>query len=192
MLQKIKIYFHLVINFFHSCIKSVPVIGPLFTFEFKVIKKASAQLLILWVISSSPIILSITLDIFNGEKFKEAISNQINLGVIFIYTSSFLAPIVLMLISRVVYPREDKIFKGAMLIMLFSIFLLIVSAWAYGNPKLENVSQISLVSLMYFLSIYFWFLSIADNLKETIDYSGITDAETDDFINATRGQNHEK
>ena len=105
-----------------------------------------------------------------------------NIKAIFIYTSAFLAPIVLLLLDRLVYPRKDGVFVGATWIGLSSILILLLTAWAYDNDKINDSTHwVHFSYWIYPLSLYFWMLAIADTKNDGRDYEAKATQDEDDF-----------
>lgn len=185
MLQKI-------INF----LSHIPFIGPVFSFPWAVNRVAFFQLFFLWLLSSIPVIFSIVDKTVAGVDINIAIREMLNIRVVFLYTAAFISPLLYMLIDRLIYPKKEKIFHGAGLIFLVALFIFAGSAWAYGNDSFSDKNIIEDVFTrysyyIYALSIYFWFLAIADTCNNGRDYLEIINDQTDDFIRATRAKGKE-
>ncbi|GAB1257280.1 hypothetical protein NBRC116494_17820 [Aurantivibrio plasticivorans] len=128
----------------------------------------------------------------NGMSFGDSLTGAFNINVIFLYTAAFLSPILYSLAKRVIYPRTEKIFHGAEWVLLVSIIILVSSAFVYennmfssqnANISAENIRNISL--FIYGISIYFWFLAIADNCKDS-NFIDSVNSDTENFVNATK------
>lgn len=175
------------VNFFSH----IPLIGPVFSFPWEVNRVAAFQLFFLWLLSSTPVIFSVLDKTLAGDTIDVAIKEMLNIKVVFLYTSAFLAPLLYMLIDRLIYPKKEKIFHGAGWIFLVALFIFVGSAWAYGNDGFTKNGAIEELFTeysyyIYAFSIYFWFLAIADACNNGKDYLGIMNDEIDDFVKATR------
>lgn len=168
-------------------LKHIPIIGPVFSFPWEVIRKSFSQLFFLWVLSSMPVLFSVMSEMIDGEALSVALAKMVNIKIIFIYTAAFLAPLLYMGINRLVYSRKEKIFHGADFIVLIAIIILVFSAWAYGDSRFNEDSWAEYGYSIYGLSLYFWFLAIADDRYAGKDYVSIVNNDTDDFVEATRG-----
>ena len=169
----------------------IPLIGPVFSFPWAVNRIAFFQLFFLWFLSSTPVIFSIIDKTASGSQTATAIRDILNIKVVFLYTAAFLSPLLYMLIDRLIYPKKEKIFRGAGLVFLIALFIFAGSAWAYGNDSLSgnNIIENAFAKYSYYIyaaSIYFWFLAIADTCNSGKDYLEIMNYETNDFVKATR------
>jgi hypothetical protein len=155
-------------------------------------KVAFFQLFFLWVLTSAPIVFSVLDEMLNGVGFGEALEKMLNIKVMFLYTAAFLAPLLYMLAERLIYPKKEKIFQGAGLVMLCTLIIFFGSAWAYGNEIFESNNGVVQEQFMkysfyiYALSIYFWFLAITDSCNDGRDFASIVNGDTDKFVNSTR------
>lgn len=164
-------------------IRLVPLLGSAFSFPWKVWKRASVELLFLWIISSLPLLISIISKMVTGGSFQNAAEDQINIKVIFVYTSAFLAPLFYLFVDRLRHTQSDqkmKIFGGVYWVMLVGLIILGFSSWLFQNDKLNDLHAWQSASfLMYWISIYFWWLAIADNRNDSSYVTEVTQGEND-------------
>lgn len=158
----------------------IPLIGPLFSFDSTVLRDSLRELAILWFFSTLPIFFS-GISELQSKSFELWITDLLNVKVLFVYTTSFLSTILLLLIDRVVFPRREKIFYGATLIFCAALVILIFSAYAYGNGGLDTTKYSKISYFIYFLSVYFWLLAIADTKKDGSNFNKTTTDEENDF-----------
>ncbi|SFI25269.1 hypothetical protein [Nitrosomonas sp. Nm34] len=164
--------------------QQIPLFGSVFAFRFIVLKKALSQLIVVWTLSSLPIIFTIVESVFFEEKsFNIALLNTLNVTVLFIYTAAFLAPVIWLCIDRVVYPKTQKAFPGIIWIFLTAFIFLLFSAWGFDNSKfrLNEIWQ-EVTLTIYFLSLYFWFLTIADSCNADFDFVSNAREQEIDFV----------
>lgn len=173
-------------------IQHIPLFGSVFAFRFAVLRKAFSQLIFVWVLSSLPIIFTIFGAVFFEDKpFDMALLSTLNITILFIYTAAFLAPVIWLCVDRVIYPKTQKVFPGINWIFLVAIIFLIFSsaAWGFGNSKFSSDEFSQKITLtIYFLSVYFWFLTIADSCNAEFDFVSSAREQEDSFVNkVTRG-----
>lgn len=164
-------------------IKLIPLLGSAFTYPWNVWKRASLELFFLWTISSLPLLISITAKMVTGGSFQNAAEEEVNIKVIFVYTSAFLAPLFYLFVDRLRHKQSDqkmRIFTGVHWVMLVGLIVLGLSSWLFQNDKLKDLHAWESVSiLMYFISIYFWWLAIADNCNDSSYVEEVTQDEND-------------
>jgi len=177
----------------------IPLIQCLTHYSIEIHKKAAIKFIFLWLLTSSPIIVATILSpIPEGEanvtlklfaKLKEAIS----VSELFVYSATFLSPIIYMIVERYYESPEDKfgkrsvkgIFKGYRIIFLFSTLLMFSTAIGFSNIKVDfNAFKISFlgyylthfVLIIYLFSLYCWYLTLLDG----------TSLSSGNFINENR------
>lgn len=164
-----------------TVIKQIPLLESAFSFPQSVRKRAGRELLFLLIVSSLPLIFSIITKMITGNTFLDAVAQEGNIKAIFAYTSAFLAPVFYLLVDRLVYPRENKIFSGAYWVVLTSLAIAFFSSYLFQNDKIRDSHPWLWTSfIMYFLSIYFWWLAIADN-RGDISYAEETTQDENNF-----------
>lgn len=145
----------------------------------------------LWMISSTPIIFSCIKSLVSGEDFTTILENTFNLNILFVYTTSFISPFLYMAFSRSVYPHKEKLFPGILITLTIAFFIILFSAFTYGDKDFAEYASAGSYSLIacyiiYFISIYLWFLSIADNEKDGAYYFQKSESDLDDFLEQTK------
>lgn len=173
-------------------VKQIPFLESAFSFSRDVRKRAGRELFFLWFVSSLPLILSIVGKMVLGDSLQDAAADEVNIKAIFVYTSAFLAPVLYLLIERLIYPREQKIFSGALWVFLVTVAIVCFSSWLFQNDKIQDSQAWLLASLvMYLFSIYFWWLSIADSHAD-IAYADETTKDENDFAAIAAKKRKEK
>lgn len=177
----------------------IPLIQCLTHYPLETHKKALIKFIFLWFLTSFPVIvatilspipegdINVTLKLF--AKLKEAIS----VSELFVYSATFLSPIIYMIVERYYECPEDKsgkrsvagIFKGYRIILLFSILLMFSTAIGFSHIKVDaNTFKISFlgyyltnsVLIIYLFSLYCWYLTLLDGFS----------LSTGSFINENR------
>lgn len=165
-------------------------IAPLTSFPKDVHKKACINGIFSLLISFSPLI---SVFIFY-QKSPEPLY-----GELYVYISSFLAPVLYIFLQRLIDHHFIKrnplsiytfqMFKGGWAVFAFSIILLLFSAIGYGAYKANGVTpgwadSNILLYLFLFLSIYLWYIALADSEMKGIDYTDAFRKGEDDFNKA--------
>lgn len=164
-----------------TIIKQIPLLESAFSFPQSVRRRAGREIGFLWFVSSLPLIFSIIAKMITGGSFQDAAAEEVNIKAIFIYTSAFLAPVLYLLIDRLIFPREQKIFAGAYWVFLITLAIAFSSLYLFQNDKIKDSHPWLWASLvMYLLSIYFWWLAIADS-RGDISYAEETTQDENDF-----------
>ena len=177
-------------------IRKIPFLGSLFCFHLSVLGRSLGDLVLLWLLSSIPVIFSMLPVLIKAElTLQQALMDVVNIKILLVYTSSFLAPVLLLLINRLVYPRNQKIFSGVWWVAAAAILILIFSAWAFGNPIFEDMGEndaswAKYGAYLYFASIYLWFLSIADGNNDSMDYEYRETQAENDFAEKAAARHH--
>lgn len=179
-----------------AAIKQIPLVGSAFSFPWIVWKRASLELVFLWGVSSLPLIISIIAKMVPGGSFQNAAEEEVNIKAIFVYTSAFLAPLFYLFVDRLRQTQSDqkmKIFSGVHWVMLVGLIILGLSSWLFQNDKLKDLHAWQSVSIpMYFISIYLWWLAIADNHNCSLYVTETTQDENDFAEKAARRRKEKK
>jgi hypothetical protein len=119
----------------------------------------------------------------SGRTLDAVAAEEVNIRAIFLYTSAFLAPVLYVLFERLVYPRKQKIFAGAFWVFLGTIAIVGFSSWSFQNEKIGDSSQWRIACYaMYAISIYFWWLAIADSRNNDFSYEAEVTQDEDAFV----------
>jgi hypothetical protein len=162
-------------------VRLIPFVGSAFSFPAMVCGRALVELLVLWFLSTLPLIFSVAFKIKAGSSISDAAGEEVNIRVIFAYTSAFLAPVFYLLMARLIYPREQKIFSGSIWIFVATVTIMCFSSWLFQNDKVSIDSWRNVSFVMYLLSIYFWWLAISDDRNNTFAYEAAVGKDEDAF-----------
>lgn len=174
-------------------LEKVPIFNCLFYFSLKSHRKAALKLVFLWVVTTSPIIISILLSDVGpseGSIFSHIailVGKSVSTTDQLIYVAAFLTPIMYIWVDRVmvaVNNEEDNDFNanfkkankglitGYSLIVWMSLLIIFVVALGYGAIKVDSkfFASTNLARFLeswswyiYLFSIYCWYLSILDS-----------------------------
>jgi len=165
-------------------VQRVPFLGSPFSFPFAVAWRGLVEVLILWFFSTLPIFFSILPKIDSDRSLSEELSAELSINLILVYTSAFLAPVFYLLFARVIWPRSHKIFGGAGWVLIGTLCIMFLSCWLYQNDRISNPNSWRTVStVMYFASIYFWWLAILDD-RNSVEFEVIERQAEDAFAKA--------
>jgi hypothetical protein len=165
-----------------TVIRFVPFLGSAFSFPPRIALRSVGEILILWFISTMPIFFSLLPSIHSGESLAAEIEKEINAKVLLVYTSAFLAPVLYLLISRLIYPKTQKIFSGAAWIFVATLAIICASCWLYQNDKIQDPSQWRTTCYwIYGASIYFWWLAISDDRNSGFEFESAARRDEDNF-----------
>lgn len=173
----------------NTFLKKVPFVGAALSFSWQVWQDTFKELLFLWILTSSPILLYAMIQTVQETTADDIAQEVLNLNILLIYTTAFISPLLYTLAKRLSDPQKNhKIFPQPILILTTSILILICSVAMFQNEvfKTVNESTGTIISLViYVISLYFWALSIADsnNNSSYIDYEN---EEQRAFVNATK------
>lgn len=176
-----------------SFLRKVPFLNCLCYFSFKSHKKAALKLAVLWVITTSPIIISILLSDIDSSgnstlpRVAVLIGRSVSTTDQLIYVAAFLTPIMYIWFDRMMviinneennnfsntFKKANKsLIDGYGLIVLISIAIIFFVALGYGALKVDgnffantNLAKIleSWSWYIYLFSVYCWYLSILDS-----------------------------
>lgn len=169
----------------------IPIINSIVYFPWRTHKKAVRKLFILWIISTSPVFVSILgshVPPGSGSffyKFLEKVASSIDDSEQFVYAASFLSPFIFIGFSRLfeldgsdysfarkVKTVRSQVFHGYSLILFVSIIVLIFTALSFSAARSGGgVFDGTFLTIMagklslgiYFCSVFCWYLSILDD-----------------------------
>lgn len=169
----------------------VPLIQCLTSFPFDAHKVALKKFFALWILSSLPILFAAALspipsgDIGILEKLSLKLGEAISVSEQFVYTASFITPILYIIFEKYYNPSNDapqepfyktikKVFKGYELVALISLIVIILTASSFSSLKTNPESfRLSFLNLflstyspyIYLFSLYCWYLSLLDGVS---------------------------
>lgn len=165
-----------------TIIKRIPLIESAFSFPPAVRKRAGKETFFLWFLSSFPILWSLFAKMMSGDSFLNVAAEEVNIKATFVYTSAFLAPMFYILAERILYQRKRKIFAGFYWIFLATLTTMCLSSWLFQNDKIHDSRSWHIASyIMYVVSIYFWWLAIADSRNDEYPYEEEATLEENNF-----------
>ena len=172
-----------------------PLIQCLTNFTFEAHLMALKKLIILWGLTSLPILVAVGLSPIPSDetdvwlKLLKQLDKAIGAPDLFIYTAAFLTPVLVLYYER----REElpqgkkwnssirRPFKGYGVVALFSLVTLIITAIAYGATKTDavifektflNYYLKDFTMPIYVFSLYCWYLTMLDGASSA-DFVGI-------------------
>ncbi|MFH1374253.1 MAG: hypothetical protein ABII79_10695 [bacterium] len=184
-----------------SIVTKIPFLQSLVFFSWQSHKSALPKFIILWLFSSAPVILSVTLSsIPDGShpvlsklllEFKKAVFS----AELFVYAASFLSPVLYISIER--YKElEDHIdnklskvsnvikrtFIGYGWIWIFALAVLLLTAAGFSATKTDKSMfqttflywiAVQSAPWLYLYASFCWYLSILDGIGQAGDFVGI-------------------
>lgn len=166
----------------------IPLLQCLFFYPWDAHKTAIKKFFVLWLFTSLPIIFAAILSKIPEGNYGDTsgllvkIKDSITVSELFIYTASFLTPILYMIFEKITsIPREEigekitkgirGIFTGYELVALISFIIIIITAIAFGQIKTNEqyfrdtylnhyLTEYSLI--IYIFSLYCWYLTLLD------------------------------
>lgn len=163
----------------------IPLIQCLTHYPLSVHKQAVKKFLFLLILTSLPVILTALLSpIPEGDsgvlnKLLSKLKESITVSELFVYTASFLTPVLYMIYEKFNDSPNEKIssrlkngiFKGYGLVAFLSLLMMLATIVAFGSLK-NNASsfQISFLNhylinysfAIYLFSLYCWYLTLLD------------------------------
>lgn len=173
-------------------LNNIPLINSISYFSWKCHKIAIPKFLVLWGLSSAPIILSVALSqIPEGSdniftKFMQKLGEGLTVSELFVYSASFLTPLIYIIFER--YSKIEmeesfkkklteaitmKVFRGYHLLWFTSAFFLLMTAIGFSSVKTgggdfnNTFLYFFLVDgayCIYFFALFCWYLSILDGV----------------------------
>lgn len=173
-------------------LSAIPLVGPMLFFRGRHIKTVK-EAFFLWGVSSSPVIFGILASerVSGGETLIEKVMSSLTLSEIFIYSSSFLSPVIYIAIEEIkqknnesdTYKKRMRICPGYYYVIASAIIVALISAFGYGMFISNNVAFRSswfyytfspYAIWIYVFAIYLWYLSLLDkNVPDDMRYDKI-------------------
>lgn len=184
---------------FRTTLYKIPLLGSLVYFPWQVHKEGLRKFLFLWIFSSLPLFFAVLFsaapkgdDDLWGHLFFE-LFDAITLSELFVYSASFLAPLLYIGLSRY-WSYEDgfgdefskkinqlkgSVFKGYGVLFVVGLIVIILTAMVFASEKTDSeffkstyvfhiVSSYSLV--IYFFSLACWYLTMLDDIHSINGY----------------------
>ncbi len=168
----------------------IPLINSISYFSWKCHKVAIPKFLVLWGLSSAPIILSVSLSqIPEGSgniltKFMQKLGEGLTVSELFVYSASFLTPLIYIIFERYAKMEAEesfakkiteamKVFRGYQILWFISAFFLLMTAIGFSSVKTggdtfnNTFLYFFLVDgayFIYFFALFCWYLSILDGV----------------------------
>lgn len=178
----------------------VPFIQCLTHFPWKAHRAALEKFAVVWILTSLPILFAVfSSKIPDGNtdvtmKLLMKLKESIDSSELFVYTATFLTPIIYLIFEKYKESSENKpseklseifstLFKGYKLTVFISVLLMIFTAFGFGQIKADpdgykdtflGYYLNNYVLVIYIFSLYCWYLSLLDG------------AWTGDFVTANR------
>lgn len=169
-------------------ISKIPILSALTQYRPLVHRKAIIKAIVLWVLSTSPVILAILFSKFGSSEDETLLNamgrefhNILQKDGIFVYAASFLSPFLFIVVGRFIdaYVEKDKegklvikeMFRGYWLCFVICALLLLVTGLSYTSRILSpSEYQDLILGVMtrdtligfYVVSLYFWYLALLD------------------------------
>lgn len=178
--------------------EKIPLINSLVYFPWRCHKLAIPKFIVLWILSSAPIILSVALskvpsgegDIFS--KFMAKLGEGLTVSELFVYSASFLTPLIYIIFERYAkmemeesfakkFSEAFKVFKGYQIIWFVSAFFLLMTAIGFSfvktgasgfNGTFLHAFLVDGVFYIYLFALFCWYLSILDGVFAGGDFVG--------------------
>lgn len=178
-----------------NILNKIPLIKCLTYFPARVHKQAIMKFTALWVLTSLPVILATAISPIPGgdlsihSKFLSKLREAISISELFVYSATFLTPVLYMIIEKYQDSNEDgfgdkisksisSLFDGYGLIAFISILTMLLTAVAFALIKVNHAGfnetfiahYLPSLSLpIYIFSLYCWYLTLLDG-KLSGDY----------------------
>lgn len=188
---------------FLNIFSHVPLLQCLTHYPFSVHRIASRKFFVLLILASLPIIFTAVLapvpdgDISLLQKLAEKFGDAISVSEQFVYTATFLTPILYLIYEDYAdVPRDQlgerlsqgikKIFKGYGLVALIALLLIMLTAAAFSSLKIDPVNfkksflnyYLATYSVpLYFFALYCWYLTLLDGAAGGGNFVGAMRAE---------------
>jgi hypothetical protein len=191
-----------------SWIRYIPFINSLYSFSIKDHLKAIPKFLILWLLSSLPILWSTLFssvpegDYSKFAKFWNSFCNSFSVSELFVYSASFLSPLLYIIFEKFQTVDTEKsagqkisetfrrVFNGYRTVFFIAILVLLLTASAYSIARTKGAQYEStfmfqlvpnLAAYVYLFAIFCWYLSILDGIGEGGDFVAINRAGEEDI-----------
>lgn len=120
----------------------------------------------LWIVSSLPIIILILDSVTHNNETTTHLMELVKLRDSLIYTSVFLAPVFLMIVTRFWEQGGDfKSSTGDLIILVLAILIISVSSYFFNGMKGKDVEVNNIGIVLYLLSLALWCWSYYDSQR---------------------------
>lgn len=177
----------------------IPVLGSLVYFPWRVHKEGMKKFTVLWIFSSLPLVFAVLFsavpkdsnDIWSS--FFSDLFSAITISELFVYSASFIAPLLYIGLSRY-WSYEDgsdnefakkisqvkgSLFKGYSFLFLIGIIVIILTGMVFASEKtdaefLKNTYVFHIVStysiVFYIFALSCWYLTMLDDIHSISGY----------------------
>jgi hypothetical protein len=181
----------------------IPFIQCLTSFSYNAHKVAFKKFITLWILSSFPILFAAVLSpIPSGnldilQKLTLKLSEAISVSEQFVYTASFITPILYIIFEKYYsssgdapqesfYKTIKTVFKGYGLVALVALIVILLTASAFSSLKTNpdsfrlsflNLFLVTYSPYIYLFSLYCWYLSLLDgvNIGDFVEQNRISE-----------------
>jgi len=158
----------------------IPILDTVANFPRSVTWGSFKQFLFLWFFASIPLMLTFgDAYILQNTSLKAFLSDSINSQKLFIYSSTFIAPMFFNLSKYYGKEREYDL-PSVYWISLTSLAVLLISAFTFVRTDYPAYLLVNLV--LYGLSVLIWYISIADDNLTMPDIYSSSNESADEFI----------
>ncbi len=193
-------------------VRKIPILNSLLYFNKETHWRAIRKFFVLWLLSSLPLLISVlVIEVPSGnadinQLFFKELTSRINLVEVFIYSSTFISPLLYLCVEKYVTsaggPKEErfsqsfeKVFEGYPFVWIVAIIVMIVSLVAFalskGNVVDQRITFLSfygtkLSAAFYVYALYCWYLTLCDSClvpRDFLDYTRNDEAELGNDFN---------
>lgn len=196
---------------FLRIIEKIPVLNSMMFFSYDHHRLAFPKFLVLWMLSTSPIILAVLLspvpagDIEMHAKLVSKLREAFSGSEQYIYAASFISPLLYIIwdrykavednfkLSEKVDEAFKSVFKGYGLVSALAVLILLATITTFSATKIDPVTYESTFLyalteqwsfLIYLYALICWYLSILDAQSTLGDYVGKARSKENDIRTA--------